>query len=307
MIMQLFGKSYDQDVKFDLVNYAYLVLRKYWDEIGVKTMLIQQIINSLHKVRRQSPLIHQITNYVSVNDCANITLAIGASPVMAHDVNEVEEMVSHAKALVLNIGTLQSQTVEAMLLAGKKAKTCKIPVIFDPVGVGATLYRTKTAKRILEEIKPDVIRCNLSELKVLCGLDTDVKGVDSVAEMEGGEAAAKALAREIDGIVAVTGKIDIIASTNRHCHIHNGHTFLTRVTGTGCMTTALTASFCAVEDPFVGAAAAVLSMGIAGEIAVESLLEDEGIGTFRGKLFDAIFNLNDDLIKRYARVIEQGE
>ncbi|MBP2633693.1 MAG: Hydroxyethylthiazole kinase [Firmicutes bacterium] len=267
-------------------------------------MIMKQMTNMLHRVRQDSPLIHQITNYVSVNDCANITLAIGASPVMAQDANEVAEMVSHAKALVLNIGTLNAQTVEAMILAGKRAKSLKIPVVFDPVGVGATMYRTEVAKRILAEVKPDVIRCNMSELKILCGLDTEVKGVDSVAQSDGGEAAAMALAKQIDGVVAVTGQIDIIACKDKHCHIHNGHTFLTRVTGTGCMTTALVASYCAVGDPFVGAVSGVLSMGIAGELAVESLLENEGIGTFKVRLMDAIFNLNDDSIKRYARITE---
>lgn len=265
-------------------------------------MIVKKITNQLYSLRQQVPLIHQITNYVTVNDCANITLAIGASPVMAQDINESAEMVSHAKALVLNIGTLSSTTVESMIGAGKMAKQLSIPIVFDPVGVGATKYRTEVARRIMHEVKPDIIRCNMSELKVLCHVETAVKGVDSAADDTDGMVLAKQLAAEIDGIVAVTGKVDMIASNDLCCTIENGHAFLTRVTGTGCMTTALVASYCAVGDKFIGAVAGIMSMGIAGEIAAELLEDEEGIGTFKVHLMDAVFNLNGETIKRYAKI-----
>lgn len=266
-------------------------------------MMIEKIIFALAKVKEQNPLIHQITNYVSVNDCANVTLAIGASPVMAQDIEEVAEMVGHAKALVVNIGTLQSQNREAMFVAGRRAKELSIPVIFDPVGVGATRYRTSMAKQFIREIKPDIIRCNMSELKVLCEIETAVKGVDSAAASEGGEQAARQLAGQIGGTVAVTGAVDIITCGSRCVKIANGHLLLTRVTGTGCMTTALVASYAAIGNAFDGAVAGTLSMGIAGELAAAQLKENEGIGTFRVRLLDTIFNLNDGIIKRYAKII----
>lgn len=266
--------------------------------------MIEKIILALEKVREQNPLVHQITNYVSVNDCANVTLAIGASPVMAQDIHEVAEMVSHAKALVVNIGTLQSPNMEAMLTAGRRAKELSIPVVFDPVGVGATKYRTNMAKQFIREISPDIIRCNMSELKVLCEMETTVKGVDSTATSEGGEQAAKQLAAQIGGTVAVTGAVDIVICGKRCVKIANGHPLLTRVTGTGCMTTALVASYAAIGNAFDGAVAGILSMGIAGEQAAAHLKENEGIGTFKVRLLDSIFNLNDVIMKKYAKIMD---
>lgn len=266
--------------------------------------MIAQIIDSLARVKQMNPLIHQITNYVTANDCANITLAIGASPVMAQDIAEVAEMVEHAKALVINIGTVQSGNIDAMFTAAARAKELSIPVVFDPVGVGATRYRTAIAQRLIAQIAPDIIRCNMSELKVLCGMDTVVKGVDSIAETTGGEHAAQALARGINGVVAVTGKIDIVTDGKQVIKIANGDILLTKVTGTGCMTTALTACFAGVGNPLTGAVAGVSCMGIAGEIAAKSLNEHEGIGTFRTRLYDAVFHLDGDVIKRHIQLVE---
>jgi len=261
--------------------------------------ILQKISDSLITVKNKKPLVHHITNYVTVNDCANITLTIGASPVMADDIGEVEEMVSFASSLVLNIGTLNSRSIESMLAVGKKAKERRIPIVFDPVGVGATSLRTATAKRIIEEVEPSVIRGNMSEMKILAGLDAQIKGVDSTADEEDGITVAKQLSKKLNCVIAITGKQDIIAQGDQVCLINNGHPILSQVTGTGCMATSLVASFCgATEDWFVGAAAGIMTMGLAGELAQQSLQAGEGIGTFRMRLFDAVWAMTPELMKK---------
>ncbi|GBG57442.1 hydroxyethylthiazole kinase [Sporomusaceae bacterium FL31] len=263
--------------------------------------MLNGIYEILDKIKQQRPLIHHITNYVTANDSANITLALGASPVMASEIKEVEEMAGHAAALVLNIGTLSSQTVEAMVAAGRKAAANGIPVVFDPVGVGATAYRTETAERIIREVKPTVIRGNMSEINVLSGLHGKSKGVDSVADETDAESIAVQLANKLACVIAVTGKTDVITNGKQVVRLENGHVMLTQVTGTGCMTSSLVGSCCAVADPLAGAAAGIAIMGIAGEIAQQSLKLGEGIGTFRIKLFDAVSTLNDEILRSQIR------
>jgi hydroxyethylthiazole kinase len=271
---------------------------------GNETMeILQRIADSLLDLKNKKPLVHHITNYVTVNDCANITLAIGASPVMADDIGEVEEMVSFASSLVLNIGTLNSRSIESMIVVGKKAKEKGIPIIFDPVGVGATSLRTLTAKRIIEEVRPSVIRGNMSEIKILAGLDADIKGVDSIADEEDGEKVAGLLTKKLGSVIAITGKQDIIAQGDRICLIDNGHPLLSQVTGTGCMATSLIASFCgAAEDSFLGAAAGIMTMGLAGELAEQSLHAGDGIGTFRVRLFDAVWSMTPEVMRKGGRI-----
>ncbi len=265
--------------------------------------ILQKISASLVALKEKRPLVHHITNYVTVNDCANITLAIGASPVMADDIEEVEEMVSFASALVLNIGTLNSRSIASMLGAGKKAKARAIPIVFDPVGVGATALRTATAKRIVEEVGPTVIRGNMSEIKLIAGLDANIKGVDSIADEFDGEKVACQLSQKLGCIIAITGKQDIIAQGERVCRIDNGHAILSQVTGTGCMASSLTACYCgATDDWFTGAAAGVMTMGLAGELAQQSLKPGEGIGTFRTRLFDAVWSMTPEAIRKGGRI-----
>ncbi len=265
--------------------------------------ILQKISDGLLDLKNKKPLVHHITNYVTVNDCANITLAIGASPVMADDIEEVEEMVSFASSLVLNMGTLNSRTIASMIAVGQKAKKLGIPIVFDPVGVGATTLRTATAKRIIEEVRPSVIRGNMSEIKILAGLSAEIKGVDSVADEMDGEKAAMELSQKLDCVIAITGKQDIIAQGNRICRIDNGHAILSQVTGTGCMATSLIACFCgAIDDWFVGAAAGVMTMGLAGELAEQSLQTGEGIGTFRTRLFDAIWSMTPETLQKGGRI-----
>lgn len=265
--------------------------------------ILQKISDSLLELKNKKPLVHHITNYVTVNDCANITLAIGASPVMADDIGEVEEMVSFASSLVLNIGTLNSRSIESMVAVGKKAKAKGIPIVFDPVGVGATALRTATAKRIIQEVGPSVIRGNMSEIKIIAGLDANIKGVDSVADERDGETVAIQLSQKLGCVITITGKQDIVAHGERVCRIDNGHSIMSQVTGTGCMATSLTACYCgATDDWFIAAAAGIMTMGLAGELAQQSLQAGEGIGTFRVRLFDAVWTMTPEMLKKGGKI-----
>jgi hydroxyethylthiazole kinase len=263
----------------------------------------EKCVTALEEVKKSKPLVHNITNYVTVNDCANIILAIGGSPIMADEIAEVEDMVAIASCLVINMGTLNERTVASMIKAGKKANELKKPVVFDPVGVGAGPYRNKSAQKLLNEVEFAVIRGNMSEIKFLSGLAVQTKGVDSVADESGGIEAAKAFAAKMGCVAAVTGKTDIITDGQSVCLIENGHQILTGVTGTGCMTSALVGTYCgAIKDYFVAAAAGVMSMGLAGERAQKTLKNDEGIGTFRMRLFDAIYNMSGNNFRQEGRI-----
>ena len=265
--------------------------------------LREKIVLNLRLVKEQSPLIHHITNYVTVNDCANIVLAIGGSPVMADDQEEVAEMVGFASALVLNIGTLNARTINSMLIAGVKAKELGVPVILDPVGVGATTLRTNTAEKIIMSLKPEVIRGNMSEIKVLAGQNVAIKGVDSIADEQGSSVIAKSFAAELGCVIAITGKTDVVSDGCKVCLIDNGHRILADVTGTGCMTTSLVGTFCGVtKDYYSATVAGIISMGLAGEIAHASLRPGEGIGTFRNRLMDSIYNLTPEILATKGKI-----
>ncbi|MGV3489197.1 MAG: hydroxyethylthiazole kinase [Tuberibacillus sp.] len=264
---------------------------------------IEKIGGILSCLKSETPLIHHITNTVTINDCANITLAVGASPVMAIAGEEAAEMAALSQALVLNIGTLTSETVKVMCTAGKAANKKGIPVVFDPVGVGATRYRLEAAKRILKEVRCSVIRGNISEIKSLAGFSSKTRGVDAVEDVEDREIAGKRVASDYNCIVAITGKTDIITDGHRMLKIKNGHPLLRQVTGTGCMTTSLTASMCAVtEDYFHAAAGAVLLMGLSGEKAFRMLKEGEGLGMFRARLIDAVSTMKLEDLLRGGRI-----
>jgi len=263
----------------------------------------EKIFVNLSAVKEKCPLIHHITNYVTVNDCANIVLAIGGSPVMADDLEEVAEMVSFASALVLNIGTLNSRTIESMLVAGLRAKELGIPVILDPVGIGATKLRTHTAEQLIRELKPEVIRGNMSEIMVLAGQNVAIKGVDSMADEQGSSVIAKKLALKLSCIIAITGKTDVVSDGRQVCLLNNGHRILADVTGTGCMTTSLVGTFCGVtEDYFTASISGIISMGIAGEIAQATLHHGEGIGTFRARLLDSVYNMTPEVLAREGKI-----
>ncbi|MDR3541257.1 MAG: hydroxyethylthiazole kinase [Desulfosporosinus sp.] len=263
----------------------------------------EKICANLSAVKEMNPLIHHITNYVTVNDCANIVLALGGSPVMADELDEVAEMVGFASALVLNIGTLNSRTIASMLVAGQRAKELGVPVILDPVGVGATKLRTNTAEKLIRELKPEVIRGNMSEIKVLAGLEVAIKGVDSLADEQGSSMIARKLASQLGCVIAITGKTDVVSDGRQVCLLDNGHRILADVTGTGCMTTSLVGTFCGVtNDYFTAAVAGIISMGLAGEVAQASLRHGEGIGTFRGRLLDSIYNLTPETLAEEGKI-----
>jgi hydroxyethylthiazole kinase len=274
----------------------------------------KKIIELLKKVKEKNPLVHHITNYVTVNDCANITLAIGGSPVMAEDINEASDMVSLASSLVINIGTLNSRSVESMLEAGKRANELNIPVILDPVGAGATPYRTETAKRIISEVKLAVIRGNLSEIKTIYGIETKTKGVDACEntsaygnELIDEKEMAKAFANKLNTVIAITGAVDLITDGKTLYSVENGHKIMSKVTGTGCMCTSLIGSYIGAGDNnLVGALAGIVSMGIAGEVAYEGLDKDHGgTGTLKVKILDAIYNLSEAEIMERSKINEE--
>lgn len=263
----------------------------------------EKVSESLRRLREERPLIHQITNYVTINDCANITLAIGAAPVMAEDVSEVAEMTSMASALVLNMGMPTPRKLKAMIVSGKHAASMGIPVIFDPVGVGATKLRLDAAQKILNECKMTVIRGNLSEIKALAGFGGSTRGVDCIEKKEDCREIAKRLSVKLGSVIAITGKVDVVANGNEVSSIDNGTTLLTGITGTGCMTTSLIACFLSVADnPFMAAIAGIAAMGVAGEIAEQNLARNEGLGTFRLRLHDAISNMTPEELLRRIKV-----
>jgi len=255
----------------------------------------------LRALREGKPLVHQITNYVVMNETANATLALGALPVMAHAKEEVEEMASIAGALVLNIGTLSPHWIEAMLLAAKAANRAAVPVVLDPVGAGATRLRTDTAKRILDEAEIAVVRGNAAEVATLAGREAEIRGVESIGASDSGAELAQAAAAELDCVVAVTGAVDHVSDGERVIAVANGHELLGTVSGTGCMATAITGCFLAVarDRPLEAAAEALVAFGVAGEDAAG---DAKGPGTFHAGLYDALYNLDPDMIDARAKV-----
>jgi len=256
--------------------------------------------DSLRALREQRPLVHQITNYVVMNETANATLALGALPVMAHAREEVEEMVAIAGALVLNIGTLSPPWVEAMLAAGRAANDRGVPVVLDPVGAGATSYRTRTAKQILDEVDVSVLRGNAGEVATIVGVDAEVRGVESIgAGADPGELAREA-SKQLGVVAAVTGAVDHVSDGDTVVAIANGHPLLASVTGTGCMSTAVTGCFLAVaDDVLAGAVAALVAFGVAGEIAADGAA---GPGSFHVRLYDALAALDPSTLDARAKV-----
>jgi hydroxyethylthiazole kinase len=256
---------------------------------------------TLASIRDSKPLIHQITNYVVMNETANATLALGALPVMAHAREEVEEMVGLASALVLNIGTLSSHWVEAMLLAGRAATKRGIPIVLDPVGVGATRFRTETAKRLLDELDVTVLRGNAGEVATLVGVEAEVRGVESMGETANPASLATQVAEAFGIVTAVTGPVDHVSDGQTVIGVENGHELLGAVSGTGCMSTAIAGAFLAAKpnQPLEAAAEALVAFGVAGEDAAKTA---RGPGTFHSNLYDALAALDPALLDGRARL-----
>lgn len=270
----------------------------------------KKIVSIINEVRKNVPLVHNITNYVTVNDCANAVLAIGASPIMADDIKEAADIAGISKALVINIGTLNQRTVESMVAAGKKANEIGIPVVFDPVGAGASAFRNETTERIMKEVKVDIVRANLSEMSFIAGLEVTTKGVDSSEEDMSNDAVwvSKEVAKKYNCVAAITGKEDVVSDGNRVAKLSNGVALLSKVTGTGCMTSSLVGSFAGAAymnkeyDYFQAACAGISSMSIAGEIAYEKSA-NEGTGSFHISIINALSKMSEEIMNDKINIV----
>jgi hydroxyethylthiazole kinase len=254
----------------------------------------------IQKIRVEAPLIHNITNYVVMNTTANALLAIGASPVMAHAIDEVEEMVGIARALVINIGTLSQPWIDSMMKAARAAKKRGIPIVLDPVGAGATRLRTETAHKLLVETPPTIVRGNASEIRALYHAEGATKGVDSTHGSEEALEASRELSKHYGCAVSVSGAVDVIVQGEMTIRVSNGHPLMPRVTGLGCTASALTGAFAAVNSSaLIAAAHAMAVMGIAGEIAAE---QSEGPGTLQLHFLDALHQLKESDIEQRLKL-----
>ena len=265
-------------------------------------MPVEQIIETLHRVRANNPLVHNMTNVVVTNFTANGLLALGASPVMAYAKEEVGDMARIAGAVVLNMGTLNETEVEAMLLAGRAANECGVPVLFDPVGAGATPYRTETAQKIVREIKVSIIRGNAAELANVIGENWNIKGVDSGEGNVDVRFLAQKAAKQLGTVVVITGKEDVITDGQTAYVVKNGHAMQTKVTGAGCLLTSVIGAFAAVEkDLLLASASALVSYGVAAEIAAKNK-GDEGPGSFQMEFLNQLHKVNGDLIREMGLI-----
>ncbi|MBS6955269.1 MAG: hydroxyethylthiazole kinase [Enterocloster asparagiformis] len=264
----------------------------------------------LENVRQTVPLIHNITNYVTVNDVANALLACGGSPIMADDEDEVEEITAICGGLNINIGTLNRRTIPSMLKAGKAAGRLNHPVVLDPVGAGASALRTDTARRLMNEIKFTVIRGNMSEIKTLAAGSGNTRGVDASVEdavtednLDSAAAFVKDLSARNGAVVAVTGAIDLVADGKRCYVIRNGRPEMGKITGTGCQLSALVAAYVTANpgNELEAAAAAVCLMGLAGEIGFSRMEPGDGNAAYRGRIIDAIYNMDGETLERGAK------
>ena len=260
----------------------------------------QTLWDDLLKIREQTPLIHNITNYVVMNFSANALLALGASPVMAHAKEELTDIVSISKALVINIGTLSGPWAESMMLASQFAKSRGIPVVFDPVGAGASHFRTDMARQLLEVAMPTIIRGNSSEIQALISDLVSTKGVDSTSDSDSAIVAAEKLSQKYGCVVVTSGETDIVTDGSQVAKIKRGHKIMTKVTGMGCVATTFIAAFAAINPVFkVAAAHAMAVMGVTGELAQ---VRSGGPGSFQTEYLDVLSGLNADSIGRLQRV-----
>ena len=272
---------------------------------------MEQVLKTmLENVRAKTPLVHNITNYVTVNDVANVLLAAGGSPIMSDDADDVEDITSICGGLNINIGTLNKNTIPSMVLAGRKANELGHIVLLDPVGAGASRLRTDTANRLMQEVRFDAVRGNISEIKTLCTGSGSTKGVDAdavdavtEANLDDGVQLVKAFAQKTGCIIAVTGAIDLVSDGERCWCIRNGRAEMSRITGTGCQLSALMTAFL-VANPdrkLDAAAAAVCMMGLAGEIGWANMQPGDGNSTYRDRIIDAIFNMTGDALEEGAK------
>ncbi len=243
----------------------------------------------LERVRSEKPLVHHITNWVTIYDCANITRAFGALPVMAHASEEVGEMTGIASSLVLNIGTLTSELIDSMLLAGKVANSKKIPIVLDAVGVGATSMRNEKAAELLDKLKIDIVKGNISEVAKLAGFNAETKGVESMGAEESAVEISKKLSSSRDCTAVVTGAEDTVSGNKKTFVVKNGHALMGEFVGTGCMSASVIGCFAAVEKDYaVASASALACYGVAGELAAQ---ESKAPASFKVSFFDRVYSL----------------
>lgn len=260
-------------------------------------------------LRKTMPLIHNITNYVTVNDVANILLACGGSPIMSDEVEDVEDITSICNGLNINIGTLHKSSIEGMLRAGKKANDLHHPILLDPVGAGASKFRTETALRLMQELNLAVIRGNISEIKTLAlgsgttkGVDADVSDAVTEENLEQAIEFVKAFSKKTGTIIAVTGRIDLVTDGNRCYVIRNGRPEMGKITGTGCQLSGMMTAFITAnpDEMLEAAAAAVCAMGLAGEIGWSRMQTGDGNAIYRNRIIDAIYNMTGDILEKGA-------
>lgn len=272
-----------------------------------------EIVESLlSNVRKKTPLVHFITNYVTVNDCANITLACGGSPIMADEISEIEQISNQCAALVINIGTVNERTLEAMLRAGKYANKLGIPVVLDPVGAGASDFRSNAVHLLLREVNFSVIKGNISEIKFVSDGIVSIQGVDASPADLVNEASvvetlmfSKQLSIITGSVIVITGPIDIVANHQTGYAVRNGHHMMTSISGTGCMSGAALGCFIGANPSyqFEAAVASTVAMGICGELANEKLMTiDAGVSTYRNLLIDCMGKLSGDQLNKHIKI-----
>jgi hydroxyethylthiazole kinase len=267
---------------------------------GAYHVLIDRLSWVLDQVRQKQPVVHAITNWVTAADVANALNMVGAKPILAFAQEEVEEVISKADALMLNLGTPTSERVEAMLSAGHRANTLGKRVILDPVGAGASMFRDAAIRRLLSELQVAVIRGNRAEIGRLAGMGGELRGVDAFKDPENLHTAAEELSERTGAVIAMTGEQDLIVGGGQRVIVENGHPLLGRLTGTGCMLTAVIAAFAACEqNPMDATVAAVACFGLAGERAAE---KTAGPGTFKGALLDSLFAITPGDFQRGVRI-----
>lgn len=261
-------------------------------------------------VRKNVPLVHNITNYVTVNDVANVLLACGGSPIMSDEPDDVADITSICGGLNINIGTLNKNSIEAMFIAGKRANELDHVVLLDPVGAGASALRTNTALKLIDEVKFDVIRGNVSEIKTLVLGSGTTKGVDADAadavtdnNLDAMVKFVKEIAEKFNTIIAITGAIDLVADKDKCYIIRNGRPEMGKITGTGCQLSGMIPAYVVAnkDNKLEAVAAAVCTMGVAGEIAFEKMLPGDGNSTYRNRIIDAIYNMDDETLAKYAK------
>ena len=266
--------------------------------------------NCLENVRKSMPLVHNITNYVTVNDVANALLACGGSPIMSDEPDDVKDITSICGGLNINIGTLNKRSIEAMFIAGERSKALGHPVLLDPVGAGASALRTETAIQIMEKIKPDVIRGNISEIKTLAlgsgttkGVDADAADTVTEGNLDTMVTFAKSFSEKTGAVIAITGAIDLVADAEKCYVIRNGRPEMSRITGTGCQLSGIVTAYVTANptNKTEAVAAAVCMMGLAGEIGVSAMTAGEGNSSLRNRIIDAIYNMDTETLNKGAR------